>query len=151
MGASPERLAWSLAAGLLIGINPILGSTTILCLALAFVLRLNIAASQLGNHIVYPFQLILIIPFINAASRIIHTAPMPLSANELLHAAREHPLSLTRQLWLWEWHAFVLWAIIAAAAVPLIALALTPLLRKLLVRVERHQYPILSTTPQRPD
>ena len=151
MGASPEKLAWSIAAGLLVGINPILGSTTILCLAIAFVLRLNIAASQLGNHIVYPLELVLIIPFINAASRIFHSAPMPLSAPELLHAAREHPLDLTRQLWLWEWHAFLLWAIIAAVAVPIIALALTPLLRRLLRRVERHQYPILSTTPQHPD
>jgi uncharacterized protein (DUF2062 family) len=144
MGASPEKLAWSLAAGLLIGINPILGSTTVLCLALAFVFRLNVAASQLGNHIVYPFELILIIPFIHVASRVFHTAPMPLSATELLHAAREHPLALSRQLWLWEWHAFLLWVVIAAVAIPLVALVLTPFLRKLLARVERHQYPILS-------
>jgi hypothetical protein len=82
------------------------------------------------------------------ASRIFHTAPMPLSANELLHAAREHPLSLTRQLWLWEWHAFLLWLIVAAVTIPLVALALTPVLRGLLTRVERHQYPILSLAPQ---
>jgi uncharacterized protein (DUF2062 family) len=143
MGASPQKLAWSIAIGLLIGINPILGSTTLLCLAAASIFRLNLAASQLANHIVYPLELILVIPFIHVASRIFHTAPMPLSASELLHAAREHPLDLTRQLWLWEWHAFLLWAAIAAVAIPLFALALTPLLRKLLVRVERHQYPIL--------
>jgi len=147
MGATPEKLAWSLAAGLLIGINPILGSTTVLCLALAFVFRLNVAASQLGNHIVYPLELILIIPFIHVASRIFHTAPMPLSASELLRAAREHPLDLSRQLWLWEWHAFLLWMLIAMFAIPLIALTLTPLLRRVLVRVSRHQYPILSKTP----
>jgi uncharacterized protein (DUF2062 family) len=144
MGASPEKLAWSIAAGLLIGINPILGSTTVFCLAVAFIFRLNMAASQLGNHIVYPFELILIIPFIRIASRVFHTAPMPLSASELLRAAREHPVTLSRQLWLWEWHAFVLWTILAAAAIPIFALALTPLLRRLLKRVERHQYPILS-------
>jgi hypothetical protein len=148
MGASPEKLAWSIAAGLLIGINPLLGSTTILCLAVAFIFRLNIAASQIGNHIVYPLELILIIPFIHVASRIFHTAPMPLSANELLHAAREHPLALSRQLWLWEWHAFLLWAAIAAISIPLVALALTPILRRLLARVEHHQYPILSIAPQ---
>jgi uncharacterized protein (DUF2062 family) len=150
MGASPKKLAWSIAVGLLIGINPILGSTTVLCLAVAFVLRLNIAASQVGNHVVYPLQLILIIPFIRLASRVFGTAPMPLSANELLHAAREHPIALSRQLWLWEWHAFVLWAIFAAIAIPLIALALTPLLRRLLKRVEHHQYPLLSS-PTQPD
>jgi uncharacterized protein (DUF2062 family) len=148
MGASPEKLAWSIAIGLLIGINPILGSTTVLCLVLAFVFRLNVAASQIGNHIVYPLQLILIIPFIHVGSRIFHTAPMSLSANELLHAAREHPLALSRQLWLWEWHAFLLWIIVAIVAIPLAELALTPILRRLLARIERHQYPILSMTPQ---
>jgi len=45
MGVSLEWLVWSIVAGLLIGINFILGSTIILCLALAFVFRLNIAAS----------------------------------------------------------------------------------------------------------
>jgi uncharacterized protein (DUF2062 family) len=146
MGASPEKLAWSIAAGLLIGINPILGSTTILCLALAFVFRLNVAASQLGNHIVYPLELVLVIPFIHVASRIFHTAPMPLSASALLRAAREHPLALSRQLWLWEWHAFLLWAAIAVVAVPSIALALTPILRRLLYRVRAHKYPVISET-----
>jgi hypothetical protein len=148
MGASPQKLAWSIAVGLLIGISPILGATTILCLAAAFLFRLNIAASQIGNHVVYPFELILVIPFIRIASRVFHTAPMPLSANDLLHAARQNPLALTRQLWLWEWHAFLLWAILAAIAVPVIALALTPVLRRLLIRVDHHQYPILAHTPQ---
>jgi len=146
MGASPEKLAWSIAVGLLVGINPILGSTTLFCLAVAFLLRLNVAASQVANHVVYPLELILIIPFIRLASRIFHTAPMLLSANELLHAARDRPIALSRQLWLWEWHAFLLWALLAAIAVPIIALALTPFLRKLLKRVEHHQYPLLSTT-----
>jgi uncharacterized protein (DUF2062 family) len=143
MGASPEKLAWSIAVGLLIGINPVLGTTTILCLAVAFVFRLNVAASQLGNHVVYPLQLILVIPFIRIGSRIFHTAPMPMSANDLLHAAREHPVALIRELWVWEWHASVLWAAIAVAAIPLAALALTPVLRRLLVRVEHHQYSVL--------
>src|SRR5947209_172719 len=68
MGASPEKLAWSIAAGLLIGINPLLGSTTLLCLAIAFIFRLNVAASQLGNHVVYPLQLLLLLPFIRLGS-----------------------------------------------------------------------------------
>jgi uncharacterized protein (DUF2062 family) len=143
MGATPEKLAWSIATGFLIGINPILGSTTILCLALAFIFRLNVAASQLGNHIVYPLELILVIPFINVASRVFHTASMPLSASELLHTAREHPIELSRRLWLWEWHAFLLWAAIAVVAIPIIALAITPVLRLLLGRVRAHKYPVI--------
>ncbi len=148
MGATPQKLAWSIAVGLIIGINPILGSTTLLCLAVAVLLRLNLAASQLANHVVYPLEIVLIIPFIRIASRVFHTAPMPLSANALLRAAREHPVDLSHQLWLWEWHAFVLWAILAAIAIPTIALALTPILRRLLRRIDRHQYPILSPKPE---
>lgn len=146
MGASPEKLAWSIAVGILIGINPILGSTTLICLAVASVFRLNLAASQLANHLLYPLELVLVIPFIHVASRIFHTEPIPLSASELIRAAREHPLELTRQLWRWEWHAFLLWSVIAAIAIPIIALALTPLLRKLLARVQHHQYPILHVS-----
>ncbi|GGA59788.1 hypothetical protein GCM10011507_09120 [Edaphobacter acidisoli] len=143
MGASPRKLAWSIAVGLLIGINPLLGTTTVFCLAAAFILRLNLVASQLANHVVYPLELLFVIPFIHIASKLFNLEPIPFSANELFHFARKHPIELIRQLWQWEWHAFVLWAALATVAVPLIALALTPLLRKLLFRVEHHQYPIL--------
>ena len=146
MGASPEKLAWSIAVGLLIGVNPVLGSTTILCLAIAFVFRLNIAASQLGNHIVYPLELLLVIPMMRLGSLVFRTEPIPLSPKSLLTSARSNPLALTRELWRWEWHAFIVWACLAIITAPLIALALTPLLRKLLSRIEQHQYPIISST-----
>lgn len=144
MGTSPQKLAWSLAVGLAIGINPVLGTTTILCVAVAFVFRLNVVASQLGNHIVYPLQLLLVIPFIRMADRVFHTAPMPLSRTALLEAVRTNPLALTRQIWLWEWHAFVIWAVVAAVAIPVLALGLTPLLQRLPMQAEQqHQSPII--------
>lgn len=143
MGATPRKLAWSIALGLLIGINPVLGSTTVFCLAAAFVLRLNLVASQLANHIVYPLELLLFIPFIHVASRIFHLEPIPFSATQILHMARVHPIALIRQVWQWEWHALMLWAAIAAVAIPAIALALTPVLHRLLARVQHHEYPIL--------
>jgi uncharacterized protein (DUF2062 family) len=145
MGAAPRTLARSIAAGLLIGINPMLGSTTLLCLAVAFAFRLNLVASQLANHIAWPLELALVVPFIRLGSLIFHTAAMPLSPRLFMEAARRTPVALTRQLWMWEWHAFVLWAAISAVAMPAIALALTPVLRRLSNRVERHQYPILPT------
>jgi uncharacterized protein (DUF2062 family) len=145
MGASPTTLAWSIAAGLLIGLNPVVGTTTIICVAISFPFRLNIVASQIANHAVFPLQLLLVLPFIRAGARVFHTAPMPLSPSVFLHEARTTPLALTRQLWLWEWHAFLLWAAIAVVAMPLLAWALTPPLRRLLVRVQRHEYPILPS------
>lgn len=135
MGASPGKLAWSVAVGLLIGINPVLGSTTILCLAIALLFRLNVAASQLGNHLVYPLQLALVIPFLQLGSKLFRTAPAPLSPHTLLDSARAHPVALIRQIWQWEWHALVAWAIIAVILTPLIAYALKPLMVNLANRL----------------
>jgi uncharacterized protein (DUF2062 family) len=143
MGATPRTLAWSIAAGLLIGINPLIGTTTLLCLAAAGCFRLNVVASQIANHAMFPLELALVIPFIRLGSKAFHTAEMPLSPHLFLLAARTAPIALTRQLWLWEWHAFVLWAAISVVSAPLLAVALTPLLRHLLKRIQRHQYPIV--------
>jgi hypothetical protein len=143
MGATPQSLAWSIAAGLLIGINPVIGSTTVLCLAAAFSLRLNVVASQIANHAVFPVELALVIPFIRWGERVFHTAVMPLSPRLFFAEVRSAPLTLARQIWLWEWHAFVLWAGVSVVAMPAIALGLTPVLRRLLVRVQRHEYPVI--------
>jgi uncharacterized protein (DUF2062 family) len=143
MGATPRSLAWSIAAGLLIGINPLVGTTTLLCLAAAFLFRLNLVASQIANHAMFPVELALLIPFIRLGSFVFHTTSMPLSPRVFLHAARTTPWALTRQVWLWEWHALVLWAVISLVAAPLIVVALTPVLRRLLARIQRHEYPIV--------
>lgn len=144
VGASPRRLAWSIAIGIIIGINPLLGSTTVLCLVVAWALRLNVAASQVATHSVYPLEILLFVPFLHIGTRVFHTAPLPLSAAAIMGMARRHPLDLVRELWRWEWHALVIWAVLAVVAVPTIAFILTPLLRRLLERVKTRQYPIVA-------
>jgi len=143
IGATPEQLAWSIAVGLFIGINPLLGSTTVACLAIAGLFRLNVAASQIANHVVYPLQLLLFIPFLRLGTRLFGTAPLPLKPAQIMDAAKHHPLDLIRELWRWEWHALAVWAIVAAVMIPLVALAATPLFRHLLKRVKGRQYPIV--------
>jgi uncharacterized protein (DUF2062 family) len=143
MGATPRRLAWSIAVGLLVGLNPVVGTTTVLCLALSFAFRLNIVAAQVANHAMFPLELALVVPFIRLGSQVFRTSAMPLSAGAFLDHARRAPLALLRQVWLWEWHAFLLWMLIAIAAAPLIAITLTPILERVQARIQRHQYPIV--------
>ncbi len=143
MGATPRMLAWSIAVGLMIGINPVVGTTTLLCFGVAACFRLNVVASQIANHTMFPVELALIVPFIRLGSRVFHTAAMPLSPGLLLQAVRTAPIALTRQLWLWEWHALVVWAVVSLVAAPVIAVALTPLLERILKRIQRHEYPIV--------
>ena len=108
-------------------------------------LRLNVIATQIANHAMFPLELALVVPFIRLGSRVFRTSAMPLAPRLFLQMARSAPLTLTRQIWMWEWHAFVLWAAIALVAAPPIALALTPLLRRVHERIRRHQYPIVTT------
>lgn len=62
-GISPKKLAWSVSIGLVLGISPLLGMTTLLGLAIALPFRLNVAAVQLVNYLVYPLQLLLLVPY----------------------------------------------------------------------------------------
>lgn len=140
-GASPRRLAWSIALGLLIGINPVLGTTTVLCLALAMLLRLNVAVSQLVNHLLYPVQLLLLVPFLQLGSDLFHSEPLPFSARTLLEMARHDPLEFVHKIWRWELHAFLVWLALAVVLVPLIAVALTPLLKRVSARMQRRSSP----------
>ena len=62
-GTAPEKIALSLSMGFVLGIFPVIGSTTLLCAAAAFMFKLNLPAIQLVNYFVYPLQLGLLLPF----------------------------------------------------------------------------------------
>jgi len=82
-GISPERLSLSIAFGAVIGILPILGATTLICAAIAIMLRLNLPAIQLFNYLVYPLQIFLLIPFMSLGAFIFQVDLPPLSFQEL--------------------------------------------------------------------
>ena len=135
MGADPDKLAWSLALGVVVGVNPLLGSTTVVALGLASAFRLNIVASQVGNHAMYPVEILMFPVFIKLGDLLFGTQKLPLEGGALWHAAKDHPWDTTRLLWSWEWHALVVWAMFAAVAMPAIALGIEPLLEKTARRV----------------
>ena len=136
-GVDPERLAWSLALGIVIGVNPLLGSTTLAVLGLAAIFRLNLVASQVGNHAMYPVQLLMFPLFIKLGSVVFKTQKLPLAGKQLVDAVKHHPWATTRLLWTWEWHALVVWAVFGAMAMPLLAMGIAPVLAKMERRMAR--------------
>ena len=137
MGCSPRRLAWSVAIGLAVGLNPLIGSTTLVSLATAGIFRLNLVASQLAAHLVYPLEVALFFVFIRLGDRIFHTGRMPLHREAILSAFRHHPWNTTRLLWTWEWHALAVWAVVAIILTPLLASILIPVFERLHVQTPR--------------
>lgn len=120
-GVTPRRLAWSLAMGIVIGLNPSVGLTTVLVVMLAWVFGLNQVASQIGAQSVSPLHLVLFIPFIQLGVHLFHTAKLPLNRHQIEHLSH-HPFRLFREIWQWEWHALIVWGVAAAILLPLLAL-----------------------------
>ncbi len=141
-GVTPRRLAWSLALGMVIGINPSVGVTTVLIVLLAWIFGLNQIASQVGNHVVAPLHIVLFIPFIQLGVHLFHTRRLPFSRREIEHLSH-HPLRLFREIWKWEWHALVIWGIVAAIALPLLA----HYIRRALVVLLRRNRTLIYTRP----
>ncbi len=141
-GVTPRRLAWSLAVGIVIGINPSVGVTTFLVILLAWAFGLNQIASQIGAQSMTPFHLLLFVPFIQLGVHLFHTRRLPMDRRQLEHLSH-HPWRLMHAIWQWEWHALVVWALVAAVAMPLLAMYL----RRALVLMMRRNRGLLRSRP----
>ena len=141
-GITPRRLAWSLALGIVLGINPSVGLTTLIVILIAWIFGLNQIASQIGVHATAPVHLLLFIPFIQLGVHLFHTGRLPLSRRQFEHLTH-HPILLVHSIWQWEWHALIVWAILAAIAMPLLALYL----RRALILLRRRHKALLYSRP----
>jgi len=130
-GITPEKIAQSLAFGIVLGIFPVLGSTTILCALAAIIFRLNLPAIQLVNYFVYPLQLVLLIPFIRFGEILFRSPHLSLSLPFIFRMIRENAWQTTKTYWTSGWHAMIAWCLVGPLAIYLLAKLLTPVLRKL--------------------
>lgn len=70
-GLSPTTIALILAVGLVLGVFPVYGCPTILCVAAALVLRLSLPAVQIINQLASPLQLALLVPLNRFGARVV--------------------------------------------------------------------------------
>jgi len=62
-GVSPRKLAFTISLGAFIGTVPAVWGSALICAGLAVLFRLNHIGIQAANHLVYPLQIALIVPF----------------------------------------------------------------------------------------
>lgn len=84
-GATPEKLALTVAFGVTLGIIPILGITTWLCLLAAMIFKLNHVVIQVTHHVIYPLQLLLVIPYCRLGEKLFGAKPIPLNIKDIYH------------------------------------------------------------------
>ena len=62
-GSTPHELALAISLGVIIGMFPVQGITTLICALIAIIFRLNLVVLSLANYLSIPLMLITIIPF----------------------------------------------------------------------------------------
>ncbi len=134
-GLTPERLALSLALGVMCGLFPVLGATTLLCVAFGFGLRLSHAALQLANYLVYPAQVALILVFVRLGERTVDAPPIHFSLPAIFALARENPGLFLERFGVTALHAMLGWSLVAPLIAAGLYFALLRLLRSAAVRL----------------
>ncbi len=130
-GITPEKIALTIALGCFIGVIPMLGTTTILCTLAALAFRLNIPAIQMVNGIVYPLQLILLIPFYRMGAWIFGADVSAISLSGVKALIQAGVLNAIRTLWDVTMHALVAWLLAGAVSAVVIYAAALPLTRRI--------------------
>jgi len=82
-GATPEGMAASAAVAAILAIVPILGITTALCFIAGRLFRLNHVVMQGVNCLLYPLQLLLILPFLRIGETLTSTERLALIPSSL--------------------------------------------------------------------
>ncbi len=128
-GISPERISLGMACSIVLGVFPVLGATTILCGLAAIIFRLNLPATQLVNYLVYPLQIMLIIPFFHLGGLLFQVEPPPLSAQELVTLLRSDLLGTISCLWSATLRAIVAWLLLSLPTFLILQFALVRLIK----------------------
>ena len=134
-GLSPEKIALTVAVGLTIAVNPIVGTTTILCFAAAWALRLNQPIIQAINWSSYALQLLLIFPFIRLGEWIFRAPRENRSLERLVAMMKADPVGTLATVRTTLGHAVVAWVRSAPFLAAAIYFGTRPLFRALARRV----------------
>jgi uncharacterized protein (DUF2062 family) len=133
-GLTPEKIALSLAAGVTLGVFPVIGSTTLLCALAAYALGLNLPAIQLVNYLVYPLQIALLLPFLRAGEWLFGAERLSLSVPEIAGLIRADVRLAIATLWTATWHAVVVWVLVGPVVFVLLLRPITSGVRSLASR-----------------
>jgi uncharacterized protein (DUF2062 family) len=133
-GATPEKIAVTLAVGFVLGVFPALGTTTILCVSVALLFRLNVPAIQLTNMAAYPLQVLLLIPFVRLGEKLFGVPPGTLSLGQVASMIQANAWNAIQTLWVATMHAIVAWFAVGVPMGVALYFVFAAMLRGLLAR-----------------
>jgi uncharacterized protein (DUF2062 family) len=136
-GTSPEKLSWSVSLGVTLGIFPIMGSTSLVCLIIGHLFRLNQPILHLFKTFTYPLQLALILVYIRLGQMLNGVPLIKFSIPQLLTRFKDDPTQFASDFGMAALHGIEAWAISAIFLIPAIYFISLPILKKLLEKIAR--------------
>ena len=133
-GITPHKIALAVVLGMLLGVTPVLGTTIVSCTIAALALGLNLPLIQLANNLVYPLQLLLLIPFVQAGQWLFREPPLLLSFSQIAAMIQADLWGSIVALWSYTLHGLAAWALFSLFAGPVMYVALFFPLRKVMPR-----------------
>ena len=129
-GKSVRKTAWTVALGFAVGMFPLIGVTTLVCVLLARVLRLKQASIQLGNYAALPLQIILLIPCLRLGERITGSERFVFDPLRMLKSFPNVSETTAHAVVMAQWHMIEGWAVMAPVAFILAGLTAHVLMRR---------------------
>jgi uncharacterized protein (DUF2062 family) len=129
-GITPKKLAATVALGVVLGIMPLLGVTTIIGTYVALRLRLNVALLVLIIYLMYPIQLVLYIPFIRLGLRVFEVDELRFSLEEMMLMFRQDWVQALRKLWLANLIGILAWFLTSGPFFGILFGALLPFFKR---------------------
>ncbi len=133
-GATPDGLAASAAVGATLAVVPIFGLTTGLCFLAGRLFRLNHVVLQLVNCVMYPAQLLLMIPFVKLGGVLTQAESLAVEPAVLVAKFTTAPADFFARFGKLLIQASVGWLLVAPIAIWLLNRILRGLLRKVSAR-----------------
>ena len=130
-GMSIEKIALGVSMGTVLGIFPVLGTTTVLCAVAAFIFRLNQPLIQLVNYAVYPVQLFLLAFFYGLGNRLFNDQNSLFYGTHVVEILHNDMWGSLASLWDMTLFAVLLWTLIGPVLAMILYLILMPVIRKL--------------------
>jgi uncharacterized protein (DUF2062 family) len=130
-GMSIEKIAMCVSLGIVLGIFPVLGMTTVLCAAAAILLRLNQPLIQLVNYAVYPLQLLLLAFFYGLGNWLFNDSNPALAGAHVVEMLQNDMWGGLAALWDVMIFAVLLWVLIGPVLAVILYVILMPVIRKL--------------------
>jgi uncharacterized protein (DUF2062 family) len=136
-GITPRDLALAVALGIVLGTFPVIGSTTLLCIAASVFLRLNLPAIQSVNWLVSPLQLMLIIPLFKMGSVLFGAGAITVNLADVIGKMNADLLGTIREYLLVTLHAICVWGLLAPLMIAIVFFVMLPLFTRLEVKYVR--------------